>query len=194
MTQQAYCIIWIFFSLATTTTDDLDISSSTTTTSSSAATPCTTPDWAQQQQQQRQQHRDHLWPASMLINAVFGIAVTGRTNAQEEVGSSLSYFFRSNQVFFYNLMFFFRSDHLDRWRQRWSHLCPWGHVPLAGQPLPQERVGRGVLHVRRHHPHPQRARLRRALLQREVGRQRLVRQSRRQLHPKARSQWTDISG
>ena len=91
MTQQAHCIIWFFFfSLATTTTDDLDISSSTTTTSSSAATPCTTLDWAQQQRQQRQQHRDHLWPGSMLINAVFGTAVTGRINAQEEVRSSLS--------------------------------------------------------------------------------------------------------
>ena len=68
------------------------------------------------------------------------------------------------------------------------------HLPLAGKPLPETRVRRGVLHVRCHHPHAQRPRLRRSLLQREVGGQRLVRPRRRQLHPEGGSKWTDISG
>ena len=86
------------------------------------------------------------------------------------------------------------SDNLDGRGERRGNVGPRRHLPLAGQPLPQEGVGGGLLHVRGHHPHPQRPRLGGPLLQREVGRQRLVRPSRRQLHPEGGPQWTDISG
>ena len=41
-------------------------------------------------------------------------------------------------------------------------------LPVAGLAVPAAELGRGVLHVRRHHPHHQGPRVRRTLLQRQV--------------------------
>ena len=56
------------------------------------------------------------------------------------------------------------------WRY-WAVIGParGRQLPVAGLAVPAPELGRGVLHVRRHHPHHQGPRLRRTLLQRQVS-------------------------
>merc|ERR1719229_1062059 len=63
---------------------------------------------------------------------------------------------------------FTEQPHPAGWEGYYTRPTLGRQLPVAGLAVPAPELGRGVLHVRRHHPHHQGPRLRRTLLQRQV--------------------------